>query len=405
MTMIGADPDALDKFAARLRTAARELDEMCRTLDGAIRAVPWHGQDGKAFQHAWTTRHGKTIRTASTTLADNAAALERNANEQRDASAAKGGTGPASTRSESDGGSSRTYTEAMAGYFGKNLPTCGAQRSSTNVTPLDSDQGIILARFFIPDERALTSKIPLVPIFADDGPHGIKAIPGLGPDVLRGDGRGFSTDPQAGYRMALAWNTATGEVAFTVTPSEDGDGVLYPARPIDNKDGANRFNVHEDKPGSLSIDYSGLNSRTRGLSADGTVQLEVADGDIRVRLSGDDYPSFEAIQYTRDGTHDLGRDETGSHNEINTVFKSAGGLPREKEWLNGDEVDRGSPPLFDLRPSIGGVHGEAKGYLGTDRVGVTVGVKGHEADLSVNPKKIVGDLVKGLKSLPPPYLR
>jgi hypothetical protein len=378
MAMIGADPEALDGLAAALTSAGADLDRLNRSVEGALRALPWRGPDATRFTQEWQSRHGPAVRKAITTLTGNAATLRRNADEQREASAAGGGSH--SGHSAGQGAGATYYDEARSSYFGKELPIAGAKRSTTWVDPLDTDQGIIVARFFIPDKTALNV--------------------GFGPDVLRGDNRGFSLDPDAGYRVAVAWNTATGEVSYTVTPSEDGTGKLHPARPIDNKDGANRFEVDERGPGDLKIDYHGLNSRTPVFGIDGTLSLGVQeDGDIKVRITGDHYPSFEAIRYTPDSTYGLGRDDwrDGGPPLGENVAKLLGVLPRDREWINGDEVPLGPPPVADFRPSVGGIDGEAKVWLNPAKVGLELGIEDHHVGISVDP----GDVVDKLKKLTP----
>ncbi len=61
--------------------------------------------------------------------------------------------------------------------------------------------GIIVARFFIPGYNAAFG-------------------------MLLGDNRGFSSNPDAGYRMALAWDTETGKVTFSVTSSTESGKLL-----------------------------------------------------------------------------------------------------------------------------------------------------------------------------------
>jgi hypothetical protein len=357
-----------------LTSAGADLDRLNRSVEGALRALPWRGPDATRFAQEWESRHGPAVRKVVTTLTGNAATLRHNADEQRQASAADGGS--VSGHLAGQGAGATYYDEARSNYFGKELPLSGAKRSTTWVDPLDTDRGIIVARLFIPDKTALSA--------------------GFGPDVLRGDNRGFSLDPDAGYRVAVAWNTATGEVSYTVTPSEDGEGKLYPARTIDNKDGANRFEVDERGLGDLKIDYHALNRRTPVPGIDGTLSLGVQeDGDVKVRITGDDYPSFEAIQYTRDGTYDLGRDDRpeGGPPIAEQAMKLLGVLPRDREWINGDEVPLGPPPVADFRPSMGGVDGEAKFYLNPDKVGLELGIEDHHVGISVDP----GDVLKKLK--------
>src|SRR5262249_19763268 len=132
MTMMGADPDALDKLAGQFKTAGLELDRLNRSVEIAIRALPWQGQDAIRFERGWRHRHGKAVRQAGTALSDNAAILRRDASEQRKASAAEGGT----MGGHSPGRGRQWpahYSDALSNYFAKELPMYGAKRSSTNV--------------------------------------------------------------------------------------------------------------------------------------------------------------------------------------------------------------------------------------------------------------------------------
>ncbi len=62
--------------------------------------------------------------------------------------------------------------------------------------------------------------------------------------------------------------------------------------------GANSFEITEAKSNRLSVRYSGLNSLLPCCSADGQATVDLNGGRTTVRLQGDDYPDFEAYQYT-----------------------------------------------------------------------------------------------------------
>ncbi|MDM4721035.1 RHS repeat-associated core domain-containing protein [Micromonospora sp. WMMA1363] len=146
--------------------------------------------------------------------------------------------------------------------------------------------------------------------------------------ALRGDDRGFGTDPRLPYRIALAWDTDTGQVSYTVVMSCWRDGDCEPQDAIVDG-GANHIKISASRDGvtegMLQADYGGLNSALPCCSIEGRLTIRFSRGElspllssgkhvyrgVTVALEGDDYPSFQAVQYASDGSSRyLARDMT-----------------------------------------------------------------------------------------------
>jgi RHS repeat-associated protein len=143
------------------------------------------------------------------------------------------------------------------------------------------DNGIIVIRGFIPEDVAVP--------FVD----------------LHGDSRDFSTAPGASSRFAIAWDTATGRVSYTVYHTNNDTGY-FPAIPI-KPGGSNSVTVSPFKemaqgfPGSEGIDakFTAHNSALACCNVDGEAYVGFAPGHAVVVLSGDAYPNIEVIQYRK----------------------------------------------------------------------------------------------------------
>jgi RHS repeat-associated protein len=170
-----------------------------------------------------------------------------------------------------------------------------SQRVVTHVAP-EANHGVVLTRMFIMGKSAAFGQ-------------------------LLGDNRGFSVLPDVSYRIAVAWNTATGKVVTTISPSKAPvdypvlncnmhteraciptirQAVHYiPARPI-KPGGANDVTASLHG-GTLSVNYTGLNSKLFCCEVNGDVNINVGN-DVRttVHYVGDAYPSMEVIQYRRE---------------------------------------------------------------------------------------------------------
>ena len=86
----GADPDQLDALAHDVSGAADRLSATHAALRARLHTAPWTGPDAQSFRQDWDTTHHRVIGEACTRLRDAATALRRNADEQRQASAAPG---------------------------------------------------------------------------------------------------------------------------------------------------------------------------------------------------------------------------------------------------------------------------------------------------------------------------
>lgn len=189
-----------------------------------------------------------------------------------------------------------------------------------------------MARFFIPQQVAIQ------------------------PNMLLGDDRGFSFDPAASFRIALAWDTETGMITYTVDASRVPGGwvpvqnphfhadviekMVYvppqviPARGIGQPGGGNGVSVNAVNDG-LVVDYSGLNSLLPCCSVHGRVTMRMTSSGIYVNLNGNRYPNFEAIQYsTSSDPRFLAQSNEGPGGGINTIPGMQGF--RDETWLNGN---------------------------------------------------------------------
>jgi RHS repeat-associated protein len=194
---------------------------------------------------------------------------------------------------------SRTISNVREQFFGKT-----PKNATRVVMPAKkmAGHGIILTRLFIPSYTAA-----------------------LG--LLLGDNRGFSDDPDAPYRMAIAWDTETGELSFTVSPSttlvdplnfgqlgppmaEPDNGrnpeFMYtagppqqrrvvPARPICDSC-KNSIHVASTESG-VKVTIAGLNSDLPVFTIHANVSIAFRGSHDSVEEQGTNYPDDEVIQY------------------------------------------------------------------------------------------------------------
>ncbi|MFD0565314.1 RHS repeat-associated core domain-containing protein [Kitasatospora saccharophila] len=202
------------------------------------------------------------------------------------------------------------------------------------------DNGIIMVRFYIQDKTA---------VFGE----------------LYGDNRSWSDDPKAGYRMELFWDTATGEVSFTVapshtTPSEGTMGCLTcgiapaPAQPshmIPAKDivegpmnlgvnvqHQNSINANWVGPGGLNVDIHGINSMLPVFAVDTHIKVDVNEcGSVGVGRVGDAYPNMEVVQYRRgQAPKTVARDEERGLGGLETGFNAMPWFKNtDRHWSDG----------------------------------------------------------------------
>jgi hypothetical protein len=88
--VLGADADALDRVSVSVDQVVRHLDGPTRRLNGSIHGSPWSGRNADLFRRKWDSEYWHSIRLASEFLKEASTDLRRNAQQQRDASAAGG---------------------------------------------------------------------------------------------------------------------------------------------------------------------------------------------------------------------------------------------------------------------------------------------------------------------------
>lgn len=120
--MLGADPTQLRELARSMATSKEQLDTAARELHGALSKARWQGPDSDRFRQRWATSLRPTLRSAGAGLADAAAMLAAQADEQLAASAADGGTtagspgapaNPASPANPGSSGAERNWSDAF----------------------------------------------------------------------------------------------------------------------------------------------------------------------------------------------------------------------------------------------------------------------------------------------------
>lgn len=93
MAMVGADVDQLRGLARTLVQSADRLDAMMSEVTGRLSGTAWQGPDSARFRSEWQGQSLGHIRAVATAIRDAAAQIERNANEQEQASAGTGSGG------------------------------------------------------------------------------------------------------------------------------------------------------------------------------------------------------------------------------------------------------------------------------------------------------------------------
>ncbi|MFJ3221716.1 hypothetical protein ACIPLC_38160, partial [Kitasatospora sp. NPDC086801] len=212
------------------------------------------------------------------------------------------------------------------------IPPAGAQRRVLSTAKSSEDHGIIMVRFYI---------------------HHIDAAFWN----LLGDHRGPSDDPGAAYRMELFWDTATGEISFTVAPSttrpwsflgEHFDSKVLPARPLDvgpysPKDTTlawhNNLNPLELSADKIKMDIHGINASLDAFSANATVTVSLGTHSVSVERKGDRYPDMEVVQYRRGmAPNMIGRDPMK-----NLWWSPEDGLSTMPPWDGGRDAKVNCP--------------------------------------------------------------
>ena len=90
MGMVGADVDQLRALARNLTQAADRLEGMSGEVSGRLSSTPWQGQDAMQFRSQWQGESSALVRGVTNALRAAAAEIDRNANEQEQASEGTG---------------------------------------------------------------------------------------------------------------------------------------------------------------------------------------------------------------------------------------------------------------------------------------------------------------------------
>jgi hypothetical protein len=93
MAMVGADVDQLRTLARNLIRSAERLESMANEINGRLSATPWQGPDAGQFRSEWQGHSLSSIRGVVGALREAAALVERNADEQEQASSTTGAGG------------------------------------------------------------------------------------------------------------------------------------------------------------------------------------------------------------------------------------------------------------------------------------------------------------------------
>ncbi|MFD4247784.1 RHS repeat domain-containing protein [Streptomyces sp. NPDC058525] len=207
----------------------------------------------------------------------------------------------------------------------------GSQRWTGNVGA-GEDRGVIVVSFFIHTKDAM-----------------------LG--ALIGDDRSYSTDPSAPYRMLVFWDTASGNVSFTVAPSHTAPKVKYsggslgmgggnkaeyvksemlPALKIWGNEGSNSYSTlltrniieaRKSDSNTLEVDLHAVQPLMPVGSVDG--HLTIAPNEGMVRRTGDKYPDMTVTQY---------RQGQGAQRIAHDDMAHTSGLPSLPLWTNMDRT-------------------------------------------------------------------
>jgi RHS repeat-associated protein len=157
-----------------------------------------------------------------------------------------------------------------------------------------------------------------------------------------GDGRGYSTDVDAGYRAVVAWNTDTGEVAVMISPSCTFTQGCFPhhapTKPNEVAEN-NTIDIEPSDDGHLKFQISAKSSS--GLFAPIDIGMEVSfdsDGHSFVHINGDPYPSVETVQYNHGGPPKfLAKSDQAAGGPLPNLWKKA---PRRSElYIDGRKYE------------------------------------------------------------------
>jgi RHS repeat-associated protein len=222
-------------------------------------------------------------------------------------------------------GARRDYEqEALEHFFGP--PPPGHEREVIQTDATAPGNGVIVSRFFISDEGFYWFGM--------------------------GDGRGFSTEVEAGYRVVVAWDTDTGRVSFTAAPScasigHPETGTCLSPHPIGE---GNDIEVVRSGEGHLSVEFSAPSSVRIFPAIDQQLTISVGQTAVGVRIKGDPYPDFEAVAYRGGDVVMLAQSPHAVPG--GPAVHLAPGPERDVAWLDGYPVWIGGQSIpSGLKPS------------------------------------------------------
>ncbi len=216
------------------------------------------------------------------------------------------------------------YDQTRNSLFSSSVPN-GFVRATYETNAFVPGNGIILTRFFIQDCRILLAG--------------------------HGNCRDFTDDPNAGYKIEIAWNTDTGKVAFTASNS-CVDFRCHNADTIGKGNdltikGARGSTLYENSGGGIDFTYNGTNSIVNIGSIHGRAKIDIkSNGDVYTQIDGTAYPSVEIYQY-RSGrpTRNLGRDQQSYTyknswigGQIGPLLGLNSGIDRRIAFYNGEQT-------------------------------------------------------------------
>jgi len=90
--MVGADVEELRELARYFQQKAGQLQSIESNLAWRIHSAPWHGSDVSRFKQLWDRTYRSVLQNAAHDIRASAAALNRQADQQQEASAGAGGS-------------------------------------------------------------------------------------------------------------------------------------------------------------------------------------------------------------------------------------------------------------------------------------------------------------------------
>lgn len=89
-SMVGADPDELERVGIRLEKTGRRISRAGSRLQRSLQTTPWHGGNADRFRQEFGSVHARAMAEAGAFLDEAYETLRRNAQQQREASGTAG---------------------------------------------------------------------------------------------------------------------------------------------------------------------------------------------------------------------------------------------------------------------------------------------------------------------------